>query len=49
MVVTTHADYEQEKRLEEWTDILNIIYYTDLGYAFLFREYWSNALVKSSE
>ena len=26
-----------------------MIYYTDLGYAFLFLEYCSDALVKSSE
>ena len=27
----------------------SMIYYTDLGYAFLFLEYCSDALVKSSE
>ena len=36
-------------RPEEWTSILNMMYYTDLGYTFLFWEYWSDALVKSSE
>ena len=27
----------------------SMIYYTDLGYSFLFLEYCSDALVKSSE
>ena len=27
----------------------DIMYYTDLGYSFVFWEYWSDALVKSSE
>ena len=51
MVVTTHADYELTKsRRSEPAGILNMMYYMHrFGLRILFREYWSDAFVKSSE
>ena len=41
--------YEMAKGWRSELTYINMMYYTDLGYAFLFWEYWSDELVKSSE